>query len=77
MPTVRIEPRRDLDAGGVPSPQPVPPPPGPDVPGIELPPDPSVPPGSPAGPEIEDPPPDQLVPVRDPPGTPPPEHVGE
>ena len=62
--------------GEIPPPQPVPPIPDPGVPGIELPPDPKLPPGSPVGPDIEDPPPQQPVPVREPPNSPPPEHVG-
>lgn len=49
--------------------------PSPGVPGIELPSDPTLPPGSPVGPDIEDPPPDQPMPVREPPDSPPREHV--
>ena len=60
---------------GVPPPEPVPPLPGQGVPGIELPLDPSIPPGSPVGPAIEGPPPEQPVPVREPPGSPAPEHA--
>ena len=66
---------RMAGGGSVPPPQPVPPLPGPDVAGIELPPEPTQPAGVAVGPHNQEPPPEQPVPVREPPGTPPPEHA--